>query len=269
MKNNRNTGEPEGTPNPIAEELDAVVKLGMKREALRRARGILKQESITVELFHAAMNAIFPLADRLKPWSKLIEAAHARLPKRSQPSVRFWMLCLHCYTDNMEAAKRFVPRRFKGEFRLMELAYCTHILLATGGKREEIQKLTRKLPHAIHAAADPTMQATLMHSLAEYFTRTGNWSKALELWHYLLRDEMFSRNGVAGIVEIRVAQALRAIQAALQLGEKFKLNHDPELETTLPGNEKARLEEAEKEIRRWQKKLEKVLPEKRRKELGV
>lgn len=269
MKNNRNTRSPKSSTKWSTEELNEMVKLGMKREALSQARAILKQEHITTDLFHAAMNAIFPLADKLKPWSKLIEAAHARLPKRSQPSVRFWMLCLHCHTDNLEAAKQFIPRRFDGESRLMELAYGTKILLATGGKREELQKLAKKLPGAIQAAADPTMQVTLMDALAEYFTRTGNWSEALELWHFLQLDEMFFSNGVTGIVEIRVAQALRAIQSGLQLVEKSKKNHDPELETTLPGNEKARLGEAEKEFRRLQKKLEKVLPEERQIELGI
>ena len=62
---------------------------------------------------------------------------------------------------------------------------------------------------------------------------------------------------------------MAAAQRERQLNWKDRLPFDPKLATILPGNEKTRREQAEKEFRRFEKMLERILPEKRRKELGL
>ena len=55
----------------------------------------------------------------------------------------------------------------------------------------------------------------------------------------------------------------------IHLIEQFNRTFDPEAETIVPGNDKAVQEQAAKEFRRWQKTLEKIVPEKRQRALGL
>jgi len=70
-------------------------------------------------------------------------------------------------------------------------------------------------------------------------------------------------------VKMHIARAPRAIQRGFQLLEKFNQSLDPELTTTLPGNQNARHQTTEREFRRMQKILEKILPKERQNELGI
>jgi hypothetical protein len=65
-------------------EIDGLIALGMKHEALRLARRNLHRDPITAQEFNDALNAILTLGDRTKPWAKAVEAAYERLPKRDR-----------------------------------------------------------------------------------------------------------------------------------------------------------------------------------------
>jgi hypothetical protein len=257
-----------GRSDKIAEELDGFIDLGMKREALRAARRALKEPRINAPLFRSALNALLTHTERLKPWSPLVEAAYARLSKRSQQSVRFWMLSLHCSTRNYQAASRFIPRRFVGDFGLTEMAFAMETLLELG-RLDQAGKLAKRLPRAIDEATHPLMQSQLLLCLGEYFARRGKWDQAVAIWEAVQFEPTFSQNAVISIVEIHAARALRALQQGLQLIARFKQQFDPALETTLPGNDRAIQEKAQRSLRELQKILERIVTEERRKELGI
>src|SRR5476651_1574443 len=94
--------------------------LGMKHEALSKARRALKSRVMTCDDFNNALNIILTHADKCKPWTPLVEAAYARLQKRDKKAVRRWMLYFYCSSKNHEAASKFIPRRFAGEFDIAE-----------------------------------------------------------------------------------------------------------------------------------------------------
>jgi hypothetical protein len=104
-------------------ELQGYVGVGMKREALKLARKTLRRTDIAEKDFSHALNAILTLADKCKPWTPVVEAAYARLSKRGKQIVRRWMLYFYNASRNHEAACKFIPRRFVGEFDLTELAF--------------------------------------------------------------------------------------------------------------------------------------------------
>lgn len=242
--------------------------MGMKREALRLARQKLKSLAITGEDFNGSLNAILTQADNFKPWTALIESAYARLPVGDRRSVRSLTLAFHCGNRDYERARRFIPGRFDGCFGPLELAFTMETMLALGNMAEA-KRLARKFPGAIRDAENPVMRSSLMDQLAEYLAKTGEWEKAIKIWDIVQLDETYMENGVTGIVEIHAARALRAVRFGFQLIAQFKKNFDPELETTLPGNERKRWARTEKQLRRFEKMLERILPEKRRKELEV
>jgi tetratricopeptide (TPR) repeat protein len=251
-----------------ADDLDGFAAMGMKRDALRLARQNLKNRVITAGLFNRSVNVILFQSDRLKSWSVLIEHAYARMSRREQGLARSWMFAYdYCLKDYARAA-RFIPRRFKGACDPHHLALATDTMLELGNRREA-RRLARRLPRAIREAGDPTEQAMLSCSLAEYLASEGKWNEAIRIWETVLSDSTFMENAVTGIMFVHVARALQTVHAGLQLLGKFKSQPDPQLEITLPGNEKVRLAKAERKLRRFEKLLERILPEKSWKELGI
>ncbi|MEI9962175.1 MAG: hypothetical protein WDM76_13895 [Limisphaerales bacterium] len=87
-------------------ELNGLVGLGMKHEALKLVHRILKQPNITAKDFNDALDAILTLADKTKSWTPVVEAAYARLPERDQQTVRHWMLYFYNSCKNHEGRRQ-------------------------------------------------------------------------------------------------------------------------------------------------------------------
>lgn len=242
--------------------------MGMKHEALKLARRTLKQTHIAEKDFGEAVNAILVHANKCKPWTPAVEGAYARLSKRDKQAVRHWMLYFCSASKNYESGIKFIPRQFVGEFDLTELAFTCEIWLRLN-RMDEMDKLAKKLSRAIGQAAYPLMRTMLARHLGEYYARKGLWNKAVEAWEFVRFDNIFIEEAVEGIVDIHVAGALLAIKRGLELVEKFNKNFDPQMETTLPGNDKKIQQRAEKKFRKLKRILEKIVPEKRQKELGL
>ncbi len=158
--------------DPEANELDGLVAIAMKDDALRMARRAFKNPAISADVFNAALNAILTHADCTKAWTKLIDSAYARLTKRGQRAACFLMLGFHCGNHSYEVASRFLPKRFNGPLGLVELAFAMETMQALD-RKIEVEKLARKFPHAIKVAQEPTMKAMLMSGLADYFAGIG------------------------------------------------------------------------------------------------
>ena len=265
--------DPRKTPqfqyqSPALRELNGLVGMGMKKEALKLARRLLKRETQTAEEFSETLDAILTLADKCKPWAPLVETAYARLSKRDQKTTRFWMLCFYISHHSYEAALRFVPQRFGGELPWVELAFAVEAALATG-KMDLANKLARRVPRAIENADHPMMKSQLLLSLAECLARQGKWDAAIAIWEVAQFDPTFSQNAVINIVEIHAARALRTLQHGFELIKLFNQDFDPEAETIVPGNDKAIQNDAVKKFGRLKKIVERILPEERRKQLGI
>jgi hypothetical protein len=232
------------------------------------ARQNLKSRAITAESFNRAVGVLLFQADKLKAWLSLVESAYARLPKSSRRSVRSSMLSFHYSNKDYARASQFIPRPLGSACDPHDLAFATDTMLELG-KMAEAKKLARRLPRAIQEAGDPVTQALLSASLARYLFITGKWNEAIRIWETVLSDSTFMENAVTGIMFVHVARALQTVHSGLRLLEKFKSQPDPQLEITLPGNDKACLANTEKNLRRFEKRLQRILPEKRWREIRV
>lgn len=240
----------------------------MKREALRKARDVLRNPAPTVDAFAAAMQAILTLGDQLSQWSLLVESAYPRLSPRDQRRVRYWMLSFYYSRKDFGTASRFIPIRFAGEFKLTEMVFAVETFLALG-RMDQAKKLAPKLVRLIQVADCPMDYVLLAQCFAEYLARTGDWESAIKLLESARFEPTLSQNAVIGLVEIHVAHALRAIHQGLQLVTKFNQEFDPEHETMLPGNARGIQHDAEREFRRLEKILVKIVPKERQRELGI
>ncbi len=265
--NPRETGiNPQATEN--RSEMEGLIGLGMKRDALKLARHHLKNDSMNARMLDDALNAILTLADKTRPWAKAIETAYERLPKRERAAVRFLMMAFRNACHDHEGVLRLMPKRFAGEFAFRELIYTFEAAFELNDT-ELMEKLADRLPRAVSEADHPLTQSKLFLCLAEYLARKGSWGDALAALQEAQTNETFSRDAVAAIVEIHVACALAALRQGFELIDQFKQNFDPVAETIVPGNDNAIQEQAAKKFRRLQKTLEKIVPEKRQRALGL
>jgi hypothetical protein len=249
-------------------ELDGLVGAGMKKEALALARRLLKTPIVAAPEFADAVQAILILADKVKSWKPLIEAAYGRLPKRERGSVRFWLMSVRDVCHDHTGVLRLAPERFTGKFALQEAVWAMEAALALGTNRV-IRLLGARLPRLISRAEDPVARAQLLLCLSEFYAREGKWAGAIAAAEPAQECQTFLSNAVGVIVEIHAARALKAIRRGFDKIEAFSKQFDPKTELMLPGNARTILKQAEKEFRKLQKILERIVPEKRQRELGV
>ena len=119
---------------------------------------LLKARTIAAPTFGQALNAIFTLADSVKPWKSLVESAYERLPKRQRGSVRFWIMSIRNGCHDNEGVLRLVPKRFTGEFGLLELMYAMDAAFGKN-RKDVVRKLALRLPRAINQAECPLTRA--------------------------------------------------------------------------------------------------------------
>src|SRR5439155_2490898 len=109
----------------------------------------------------------------------------------------------------------------------------------------------------------------LLTALARYYSRVRRWYDATNAWEHVPLEQPFRRDALSGIVKIHLARALRAIDRGLKALSELKENPDSENQLSLPGNDLALTAQAEKELLKFKRGIEKVLTGKARKELGM
>ena len=249
-------------------ELDGLVSAGMKKEALALARRLLRAPVVAAPEFADALQAILILEDKVKPWKPLIEAAYERVPRHKRGSVRFWLMSVSHACHDHEGVLRLAPERFTGEFAFQEAIWALKAAFAIGNNRI-IRLLGALLPRLISRAEDPITRAQLLLCLSEFHAREGKWADAIAAAEPAQECAILLRNAVGAIVEIHAARALQAVRRGFDKIEAFGKHFDPKTELMLPGNARTVLKEAEMEFLKLQRILEKIVPEERRRELGI
>ena len=82
-------------------------------------------------------------------------------------------------------------------------------------------------------------------------------------------EQPFRRDALSGIVKIHLARAFEAIECGLQWLAELKENPNNDNELCLPGNDLKLTLDAERELLKFKRGIEKLLPEKARKQLGL
>jgi len=137
------------------------------------------------------------------------------------------------------------------------------------GKLEAAEVLATRCRKALRSATDRFQQSVLLTALGEFYSRVHRWDDALTVWEHMPLEQPFRHNALSGIVQIHLAKALQSVERGLQLLAELKKNPDTENELCVPGNDLGMTKDAEKELLKYKSGIEKLLPEKARKELGV
>jgi hypothetical protein len=252
-------------PLVLAAEISGYCDIGMKREALRLARKVFEKRRISPEEFFEAIRAVGVHSDfqRLKPQ---IEAAYDRQSRRFKSWARPGMLYMYAALGDWETAAQFVSVQHASSAG--EMFFSMEVLLALD-KLEDAEHLAAKCQKAFRLAKDPSDQSFLIEALAPFLARTHRWDEAIAIWQQAPLDQPFRRNALCGIVGIHLGQALESVQIGLRTLAELKEQPNRELSLALPGNDESLTRKDEKELLRFRRGINKLLPEKARKRLGI
>jgi hypothetical protein len=103
--------------------------------------------------------------------------------------------------------------------------------------------------------------SALLEALASYHAQVGELGTAEDYWIKVASlDEPFARNGMTGLVKLAAVRGLFYVAAGLLQIQKFRKNGTDGLAITLPHNRDGRLDQAERQLKRSQEALEKIVP---------
>jgi len=253
-------------PLALAAEISGYADLGMKREALRLTRRLLEKRRILPEEFGEAVRTIgvYSSFSDFKKWKPKLEAAYNRQSRRFKRKARSDMLGMYASLREWENALQFLSVRKPSSAFEIFLGMGVFLEL---DKLQDAKVLAARCKRALSSATDRFEQSLLLEALASFFARTRDWDRAISGWQHAPLDQPFRRDALSGIVQIHLARAFEAIDNGLKALAELKRNPEPSL--CLPGNDEGLTRDAEKELLRFKRRIEKLLPEKARKELGV
>ena len=259
-----------GPLDPVLTELEGYNGLGMKKDALRLAKCLLRNPGITDAQFEAALLTLLSTVTRLKPCRTGVEKAYARLSAKAQRRVRFWMLSFYhsVGVGDYATASRFLPKRFNGPWGLIELGFAWDIWSELDDK-ESLSKHRRTMAEGAARADYPFTQSMLLASLGDYLLRTGEWRLAAESYREIPVESVNAHQAVLGPVLALCGELLSACEAARKPLALFKTYHDPDSEVPLAANLSEMHRDIEKQLNALQGGLRRLLGKKRLKELAV
>jgi len=252
----------------IAAEIAGYANIGMKDEALRAVRTVLARRRILPDEFGEALRTIgiYLNSKTWKQWRPILEAAYNRQSRQFKRKVRSEMLSMYACLGEWETALQFVQLRKLSNSA--DVLFGMEVLLKLN-KLEDAEIFASRCWKALRRTPDRFQQAIILTALGAFFSRTRRWSGAIEAWGAMPLEQPFRSNALSGIVEIHLARALEAAERGLQRLAELKENPNNDNELMLPGNDLALTAHAEKELLKFKRRIEKLLPEKVRHELGI
>lgn len=249
----------------IAAEISGYADIGMKNNALPLVRKALEQRRIQPEEFSTAIRTIGILSD-FKKWKFKLEAAYNRQSRKFKRMVRPYMLEMYASLGEWETALRFVSIRRPAW--ASDMFFAVEVLLELD-KLEDARVLAFRCANALRHATSRFEQSLLLDALGSFFARTHSWDHAITAWQDAPLDQPFRREAVCGIVKIHLARAWEAVAIGLRKLAQLKEEPDKETELCLPNNDLALTTQAEEELLKFKRAIEKLLPGKARKNLGM
>ena len=255
-------------PLALAAEMSGYADLGMRREALRLTRRVLAKRRILPEEFGEAVRTmgIYVSSKTWKAWKPKFEAAYNHQSRKFKRQARSDMLSMYASLGEWETALQFVELRKLSTSA--DVLFGMEVLLELD-KLEDAGVLASRCWKALRRTPDRFQQAVILTVLGAFFSRTRRWSGAIEAWEAMPLEQPFRRDALSGIVKIHLAGAFEAAECGLQWVAELKDNPNNENELCLPGNDEGLTRDAEKELLKYKRGIDRLLPRETRKQLGI
>jgi hypothetical protein len=178
------------------------------------------------------------------------------------------MLSFYWSVGDLERAAAFIPKRLDGSLDAQDAAFAIDVLTNVN-RLDEARVWVRRVMRRESLFSDPWVGGLLQSRVAEFLARVGDWEAAIEVLEPLRTHRAVAESATVAVIELRLAQALRAVGEGLAALREMQADPDPELAITVPGNEASRWEGMQRKLKRMEKRIRKALPIERQKEWGV
>jgi hypothetical protein len=252
-------------PEALAKELEGLCDAGMKEEALRLAEAILQKKRLMPDELFQVVRTIGVHSNFTK-WKTKIRAAYGRQSRRFRRNMRPEMLAMYASNEQWQCAAEFLS--LHGRSTAAEMLFSMDVLLALE-RFDDAARLGMRCIKTLCRPIDAFDQSLLVTAVGEYFCQMQMWDEALENWKYMPLGQPFRRDALSGIVKAHLALALESARRGLQLLSNLKQSPNYELHVALPYNDEEMTGEAERELLKFKRGIEKLLPTEKRKEFGA
>jgi hypothetical protein len=249
----------------LVSELNGQSELGAKTEVRKLTRAILHHPDLTARELWEAVTSIGTM-DSPRKWRKDVEDSFQRLRPKERQRARSIMMDYYYMIGEFDLALSFCSIRALNT--PSELMFAMDLYL-NADRLDEAKAIARKCKKALDQVQSAFDAGSLIEALACYHARCRNWVAALETWSLAPRDEPLARNAAIGIAQVFMAGALDAIGSELTTVHQLMKKMPSEINLTLPDIEEDLLKETERDLLRLKRGLEKLLPEKSRRALGL
>ena len=253
------------SPQKLRDELDGYLDMGMAAEGLEVAEKLLALPKVSVIDLEYALSAVMMMADEPRGWGTKFAAAFRRMPAKTKQLARITMFSMYAAIGEYEKAESFLTVKDIESPRDLALAMDTLLAL---GKLKDAASVGRQCSVLLNGRMDPLEASHLLRAMASYFERSGEWEAALRAWEMVPAGGPLSESALISKVEIHLARAFTAAREGISsLAPKAALPDAHSL--SFLGQSRLRVDGAVRELKKFARVIEKLLPEARRKELGI
>ena len=275
--------ETQSEEEKLIEKLGGLTDLSMRRDALGLCRRFLRLEVVSPEGFFQVVRVIGMFGTKAC-WAPRLEEALAQQSARIRRALQGTMLCFYAVSGDWANALRFASTR--RDLLPHEIAFAIEVFERAGRNREvlllgrRIERWVEKIegePHGLDGFAHELQ--FLLYGLGIFKTQachaqdkySGEEARdeAVSAWWAIDTDHPLGPAASYNAIDLTLCVALENVNRRIRIIEETgsRKSHDTAL--SLPGNQEKLNAEMLTRFNRCRRALEQLVPEKRRKELGM
>jgi len=239
--------------------------LGMHRKAAPLAIKILKKEKILPEEFEEAVDVLVSAHPKLSRCIPIVLEAYKNLTVQNRKKARPSMLSFYYHLSDFPKALLFVSRNPATPF---EFVYSLEIYIELE-LEEDAARLANAGRRIVGKCKDALEQGAVLSALANFFTRKGDFDKAIMLWQLLPNDIALGFDKFESIVKLHTAKSIQSIQDGLRELQAMEVEGDPQFEIAYPGLHQKLIQNIRKQLVSVGKLLEKIISKKDQSNYGL
>ena len=264
----------------LIEELEGFTDMSVKTEALELCRRYLRRKRVSPEGFQEVMRVIGMFGSQ-KRWAPRLEAALGRQSARIRRALQGTMLTFYGGFGDWQNALRFASLR--RDLTPHEIALAIEAFVVAG-RIDKVHRLGKRVERWIDAiiykgwGGDGAAYALrfLWYALGLYEAhgydpkrRKRGRELAVESWNVVELHHAVGPEAGYNSIDMLLCLALENVNSRIAEVERMKTRLSDETSLSLPGNQEGLNAQMLARFNRCRRALERLVPEKRRKELGV
>ena len=255
----------------------------MKREALGLCRRLLRLERISPDGFHEVVRVIGMFGTKAR-WAPQLEATFLRQPARIRTAMQGIMLCFYAGFGDWKNAVRFasthhdlLPHEITLAIEAFARAGRTREVLVLGRRVERwVEEIDRE-PHRFKVCDDGfqfwlyalgIFKTQACYPKDRRFCESAREDAILD-WSAIYVDHPLGPAAWYNATDLTLCMVLEKVNRRIKIIEETAKRKTDATALSLPGNQEGLNAEMLARFNRCRRALEQLVPEKRRKELGM